>query len=139
MVKSMKTNMVSNSDKSIKQSLIKLRYKKMISSKANTPYKQLTKDKTMPTLDINDPKYFDPYLKTIAQNTDNNNHTENAVLIAYNFGTDFHINLMRKIQSQYNKMNGLEYFTLIARDFIVKDILNNMKNKKLAKKIKVRL
>tara|TARA_A100001015_G_C14763366_1_gene622335 strand:- start:350 stop:775 length:426 start_codon:yes stop_codon:yes gene_type:complete len=47
MVKSMKTNMVSNSDKSIKQSLIKLRYKKMISSKANTPYKQLTKEKTM--------------------------------------------------------------------------------------------
>jgi hypothetical protein len=47
MVKSMKTNMVSNSDKSIKQSLIKLRYKKMISSKANTPYKKQPKDKTM--------------------------------------------------------------------------------------------
>ena len=46
---------------------------------------------------------------------------------------------MRKIQSQYNKMNGLEYFTLIARDFIVKDILNNMKNKRLANKIKARL
>jgi len=97
------------------------------------------KGETMNTLDINDPKYFDPYLKTIAQNTDNNNHTENAVLIAYNFGNDFHINLMRKIQSQYNKMNGLEYFTLIARDFIVKDILNNMKNKRLANKIKARL
>jgi len=34
----MKTNMVSNSDKSIKQSLIKLRYTKMFSNKANTPY-----------------------------------------------------------------------------------------------------
>ena len=45
MVKSMKTNMVSNSEKSIKQSLIKLRYTKMISNKANTPYKQLTKGK----------------------------------------------------------------------------------------------
>ena len=48
MVKSMKTNMVSNSDKSIKQSLIKLRYKKMISNKANTPYnKKQPKVKTM--------------------------------------------------------------------------------------------
>ena len=42
----MNKNMVSNSDKSIKQSLKKLKYKKMFSNKANTPYnnnKQLTK------------------------------------------------------------------------------------------------
>ena len=43
------------------------------------------------------------------------------------------------LASKVLRKNGLEYFTLIARDFIVKDILNNMKNKKLAKKIQARL
>ena len=44
----MNKNMVSNSDKSIKQSLKKLKYTKMIRDKSNTPYnnnKQLTKVK----------------------------------------------------------------------------------------------
>jgi len=43
----------------------------------------------MATLNINDPKYFDPFLKTLKDNTHINGHTENAVLIAYNFGSDF--------------------------------------------------
>jgi len=34
----MNKNMVSNSDKSIKQSLKKLKYTKMLSNKANAPY-----------------------------------------------------------------------------------------------------
>ena len=90
----------------------------------------------MATLNINDPKYFDPFLKTLKDNTHINEHTENAVLIAYNFGSDFHKNLMKKIQHQHNKKNEIEYFTLIARLFIIKDILNNMKNKGLANKIR---
>jgi len=90
----------------------------------------------MATLNINDPKYFDPFIKTLKENTNINNHTENAVLIAYNFGSNFHKNLMKKIQHQHNKMNGIEYFTLIARLFIIKDILNNMKHKRLANKIR---
>jgi len=43
---------------------------------------------------------------------------------------------MKKIQHQHNKKNEIEYFTLIARLFIIKDILNNMKNKRLANKIR---
>ena len=39
----------------------------------------------MATLNINDPKYFDPFLKTLRDNTSLNYHTENSYLIVYNF------------------------------------------------------
>ena len=38
----------------------------------------------MPTLDINDPKYFDPFLETLKENTKINNHNENCSLIVDN-------------------------------------------------------
>ena len=40
----------------------------------------------MVTLNINDPKYYDPFIKTLKENTHINNHTENSNLIVYNFG-----------------------------------------------------
>ena len=49
------------------------------------------------TIDMNHPKYFDPFLKTLEENTDKNYHTENAVLIATNFGTDRHKKDMKLI------------------------------------------
>ena len=42
----------------------------------------------MATLNINDPKYFDPFLKTLKRNTNINYHTENSVLIVVNFGEE---------------------------------------------------
>ena len=35
----------------------------------------------MATLDINNPKYFDPFLQTLKDNTNFNNHNENYSLI----------------------------------------------------------
>ena len=65
--------------------------------------KKKNKGKTMSTLDINDPKYFDPFLKTLEENTAKNFHTENAVLLATNFGTDQHksdINFIAKLHEK---------------------------------------
>ena len=42
----------------------------------------------MATLDINNPKYFEPFLKTLKRNTNINYHTENSVLIVVNFGKE---------------------------------------------------
>ena len=81
----------------------------------------------MSTLDMNDPKYFDPFLKTLAENTDKNFHTENAVLLATNFGTDQHkadINFIAKLQE---KDGYLTYQNQIAKRYIIKDILRNVK------------
>ena len=44
------------------------------------------KGKTMKTLNINDPKYYDPFLETLRENTKINNHNENCSLIVENFG-----------------------------------------------------
>jgi len=52
----------------------------------------------MTTLDINDPKYYDPFIKTLKENTNINNHTESAMSIVYNFGDITQQNVMRLLQ-----------------------------------------
>ena len=42
----------------------------------------------MTTLNINDLKYFDPFLQTLEDNTFKNYHTENCMLITSNAKTD---------------------------------------------------
>jgi|TARA_R100001460_G_scaffold45875_1_gene83221 hypothetical protein len=81
----------------------------------------------MSTLDMNDPKYFDPFLKTLAENTDKNFHTENAVLLATNFGTDEHKADMKFIAKLQEVDGYLTYQNQIAKRYIVKDILRNVK------------
>jgi len=82
----------------------------------------------MNTLNMNNPKYFDPFLKTLENNTANNYHTENAVLLATNFGTDQHKKDMKFI-SDLNKKDGyLSHQNSLAKYYIVKDILKNVKN-----------
>ena len=88
--------------------------------------KQQKEDK-MNTLDMNNPKYFDPFIKTLAENTDKNFHTENAVLLATNFGTDQHKSDMNFIAKLQDEDGYLTYQNQIAKRYIIKDILRNVK------------
>ena len=81
----------------------------------------------MNTLNMNDSKYFDPFLKTLKENTDKNFHTENAVLIANNFGTDQHKSDINFISKLLDKNNYLDQESIIAKNYIIKDVLNNVK------------
>jgi len=104
------------------------------------------KKETMTTqtleIKITDQNYFDSFLKTLEDNTFKNYHTENCMLIAVNFGTEIQKEEMREIFNDHNdeKYNyGIKCMTSIARKYLIKDILENIKDKKLAKKIKSRL
>jgi len=64
------------------------------------------------------------------------------MLIAVNFGTEIQKEEMKEIFNDHNdeKYNyGIKCMTSIARKYLIKDILENIKDKKLAKKIKARL
>tara|TARA_R100001129_G_scaffold151021_3_gene113206 strand:- start:409 stop:735 length:327 start_codon:yes stop_codon:yes gene_type:complete len=80
--------------------------------------------------------YYKPFLKTLKENTKNNHHSENCLLIAYNFGTNIHRLQAKEIEKEQHRQLGyIPYFVQLARDYLVKDILHNMDNKKLSKEI----
>ena len=96
----------------------------------------------MNTLNINDPKYYNPFLKTLEENTFKNYHTENCMLIAYSFGTSVQKEEMREIFNDHNDERnniGIKIMTSIARKYLIKDILNNIKDHCLKRSIKARL
>ena len=93
----------------------------------------------MNTLNINDPKYFDPFLKNLEENTFNNNHTENCMMIVYNFGTRLQKEEMKEIQKDHDKNGYISSITSIARKYLIRNVLDNIQDKKLLNKIKHRL
>jgi len=86
-------------------------------------------------LDINDPKYYDPFIITLKENTNINNHTENANLIVHNFGDDTQKNVMKEILKHHKKEGYLSYFASNLEYYLLKDVINNMQNKRLSKRI----
>ena len=104
------------------------------------------REKTMQTqtleIKITDQNYFDSFLKTLEENTDKNYHTENCMLIAVNFGSEIQKEEMKEIFNDHNDERnniGITMMTSIARKYLIKDILKNIKDKKLAKQINSRL
>ena len=89
----------------------------------------------MATLDINDPKYYDPFIITLKENTNINNHTENANLIVHNFGNDTQKNVMKEILKLHKKEGYLDYVVSNLEYYLLKDVINNMQNKRLSKRI----
>ena len=89
----------------------------------------------MATLDINDPKYYDPFIKTLKENTNINHHTENANLIVYNFGTETQKTIMKDIVKHHDKEGGLDNCHHNLEYYMLKDVINNMQNKRLSKRI----
>ena len=86
-------------------------------------------------LDINDPKYYDPFIKTLKENTNTNHHTENANLIIYNFGTETQKNVMKEIVKLHKKEGNLTTMLFNLEYYLLKDVINNIKSKKLARRI----
>ena len=85
-----------------------------------------------------DKTYYKPFLKTLEENTKRNNHLENCILIACNFGTNLQYLQAREIENayrEYKELDYIPYLSQLARDYLVKDILHNMDNKKLSKAI----
>ena len=80
-------------------------------------------------------EYYRPFLKTLEGNTKNNNHSENCLLIAYNFGTNIQRDHARSIEKEHEKLGYIPYFVQLARYYLVEDILHNMDNKRLSKAI----
>jgi len=89
----------------------------------------------MTTLNINDPKYFDPFLETLKENTKINNHNENCSLIVENFGFSDEKLYMRDISKIVEKENHIPHYVHLARNYMVKCILFRINNRSLANKI----
>jgi hypothetical protein len=90
-------------------------------------------------MNIRQGSYFEEFLNTIQKNTEINNHTENCMLIAVNFGNEIQKEEMRAIQKDHDEKKELTCITSIARKYLTDSILFNMQNKMLSKAIKNRL
>ena len=89
----------------------------------------------MTTLNMNDPKYFDPFLETLKENTKINNHNENYSLIVENFGFSDEKEYMRDIVKIVEKKRHIPLYVHLARNYMVKCILFRINNRSLASKI----
>ena len=82
---------------------------------------------------------YTSFLNTIEENTDRNCHTENAVLIATNFGRELQKRQAQEILKEHESKGHMPYFVSLARHYLINDILHNMVDKRLAKQINIRL
>jgi|TARA_R100001143_G_C3328301_1_gene118136 pseudouridine-5'-phosphate glycosidase len=83
--------------------------------------------------------YFKEFLNTIQENTEQNLHSENCMLIAVNFGKETQKEEMKELIDDHNKQKELKSITSTARKYLIKDILNNIERKSLSTAIRKRL
>ena len=83
--------------------------------------------------------YFKEFLNTIQENTAQNLHSENCMLIAVNFGKETQKEEMKELINDHNKQKELKSITSTARKYLIKDILNNIERKSLSTAIRKRL
>ena len=83
--------------------------------------------------------YFKEFLNTIQENTEQNLHSENCMLIAVNFGKETQKEEMKELIDDHNEQKELKSITSTARKYLIKDILNNIERKSLATAIRKRL
>ena len=84
---------------------------------------------------IRENSYIENLLNQIKNNTDNNLHSENVMLITSNYGDDIQKEEAFEILKNHNELDELTSINSIARKYLLKDVLNNMDNKTLSKKI----
>ena len=71
----------------------------------------------------------------IKENTATNNHTTNAMLIAKNYGTLEEQTLIEELIAVHDFAGSLNRFEQLARDYIIKKIVERIKPKKLQDEI----
>jgi len=84
---------------------------------------------------IRENSFIENLLNQIKNNTDNNLHSENVMLITSNFGNDIQKEESFEILKDHNEKKELTSITSIARKYLLKEVLNSMDNKKLSNKI----
>ena len=84
---------------------------------------------------IRENSYIENLLNQIKNNTHNNLHSENVMLITSNFGTDIQKEECFEILQDHKKKKELTSITSTARKYLLKEVLNSMENKKLSNKI----
>jgi len=68
----------------------------------------------------------------IKENTATNNHTTNAMLIAKNYGTLEEQTMIEELIAVHDFAGSLNRFETMARDYIVKKMVERIKPKKFA-------
>tara|TARA_R110002050_G_scaffold72912_1_gene157049 strand:- start:385 stop:657 length:273 start_codon:yes stop_codon:yes gene_type:complete len=84
---------------------------------------------------IRENSYIENLLNQIKNNTHNNLHSENVMLITSNFGNDIQKEECFEILQDHKKKKELLSITSTARKYLLKEVLNSMENKKLSNKI----
>ena len=79
------------------------------------------------------------FVFAIEDNTTTNNHTTNAVLIAKNYGTLQEKEIISELVAVHDYAGSLNKFEVLARDYIVKNMVERIKPKKLRTEIFMRL
>lgn len=65
-------------------------------------------------------------VKTLKQNTNNNAHSENVLLIASRYGTVNELNDIKKIHDEHIKTGHIEYGLAMSRHQILNNILSRL-------------
>ena len=84
---------------------------------------------------IRENSYIEDLLNKIKDNTDNNRHSENVMLITANYGNDIQKEEAFEILKNHNELGELTSINSIARRYLLKDVLNNIDSKTVLKKI----
>tara|TARA_R110000796_G_scaffold13094_3_gene42805 strand:- start:7209 stop:7478 length:270 start_codon:yes stop_codon:yes gene_type:complete len=87
---------------------------------------------------IRENSFIESLLNNIEKNTDNNQHSENVMLIVSNYGTDVQKEECYELLQDHLKEGSLSSITSTARKYLLKDVLNNM-DKSLSKAINSKL
>tara|TARA_R110000796_G_scaffold133458_1_gene249030 strand:- start:1140 stop:1409 length:270 start_codon:yes stop_codon:yes gene_type:complete len=87
---------------------------------------------------IRENSFIESLLNNIEKNTDNNQHSENVMLIVSNYGTDVQKEECYELLQHHLKEGSLSSITSTARKYLLKDVLNNM-DKSLSKAINSKL
>jgi cobalamin biosynthesis Co2+ chelatase CbiK len=87
---------------------------------------------------IRENSFIESLLNNIEKNTNNNQHSENVMLIVSNYGTDVQKEECYELLQHHLKEGSLSSITSTARKYLLKDVLNNM-DKSLSKAINSKL
>ena len=79
------------------------------------------------------------FIFAVEDNTATNNHTTNAMLIAKNYGTLQEKLIIEELVAIHDFAGSLNKYEIMARDYIIQNIVDRIKPKKFREEIQRRL
>lgn len=83
--------------------------------------------------------YLENFLNKIKDNTSNNNHSDNVMLIISHYGTDNQKEECFELLQDHLKKGSLSSIVSTARKYLLKDVLNNIEEPNISNEIMRRL